>query len=108
MRSARGQATVELVGLLPLLVAVAFAAFTVLAAGAASEAARASAEAGAVALLQGGSAREAARRALPPWAPRRARIRVDGRRVIVAVRPRTPLDALDALLVRRAEAYAGP
>ncbi len=78
MRRARavdGQASVELVALLPLLVTVAVAAGHVLAAGAAHELAGHAAEAGAIAVLRGGGeadARDAARAALPSWS--RARV----------------------------------
>ena len=72
MRRADGQSTVEVIGLLPLLLAVGLGVFALLSAGAAREAAGGAAEAGAVALLQGRDARAAARAALPGW-PRAAR-----------------------------------
>lgn len=99
----RGQATVELVALLPLLLVAGFAGYAVLAAGAAREAARHAAAAGAVALLQERDAPRAARSALPDWARRRALIRISQRAVTVTVRPRTPLPALDERLTARAE-----
>jgi hypothetical protein len=108
LRSARGQATVELVGLLPLLLAVALAVFAVLAAGAAKEAARAAAQAGAVAMLQDRDPKAAARAAVPDWARGRVDVAVRGRSVRVVVRPRTPVAVLDRRLVGRAEAHAGP
>ena len=76
-----GQATVELVGLLPLAVLVALAIGQLLAAGAARELAGHAAEAGAVALLQGGDPKAAARDALPGWVHGRANVHVAGRRV---------------------------
>jgi hypothetical protein len=90
-RSSEGQATVELAGLLPLVAAVAVAAFTVLAAHTAHEQAGQAAEAGAIALLQDRDARAAASAALPPAIRRRTRIVIDGRRVKVSVRPKVPL-----------------
>ena len=60
--SERGQASVELVAVLPLAVVVALAAGQAVAAGAAAELAGHAAEAGAVALLQDGDPRRAARR----------------------------------------------
>src|SRR5215207_7000394 len=75
---ARGQSTVEVVGLLPLLLAVGLAVFSLLHAGRAEEAAGNAAEAGAVALLQGREPRAAARAALAGWPERRARIEVGG------------------------------
>ena len=101
-----GQASVELVGLLPLVVAVALAAWSFVASWAAHEQAGAAAEAGAVALLRDGDAREAALAALPAGATASAAL--DGRRVTVRVEPRLPLPGLSGLLAARAEAHAGP
>jgi hypothetical protein len=86
-----GQATVELVGLMPLVALVAIAGFTAVAAFSAHEQAGSAAEAGAVALLQDGDARAAARAALPAGLDRRAEIQLHGRQVTVTVRPRVPL-----------------
>jgi len=108
--SERGQATVELVGLMPLVAAVVLAAFTGVAAFAAHEQAGAAAEAGAVALLQDRDPSTAARHALPEAARGRSRIRISGRRVTVSVRPRVPLLArrLQATVTADAGAEAGP
>jgi Flp pilus assembly protein TadG len=103
MRRSDGQSTVEVVGLLPLLLAVGLGVFALLSAGAAREAAGAAAEAGAVALLQGRDAKSAARAALPGWS--RIRISVAGRRVTVSVTPSGPLGAR---LRATASADAGP
>lgn len=100
----RGQSTVELAALLPLLAVVALAAYAMLAGLAAGEQAGVAAEAGAIALLQDRDPAVAARDALPDDA--RAAVRVDGRRVAVAVRPRVPLIA--TLLRARVVAHAGP
>jgi hypothetical protein len=102
----RGQAAVELVGLLPLMAAVGFAAFTVLAAQAANEQAGQAAGAGAIALLQDRDPRAAARAALPARLRRRARIGLSGRAVTVRVRPAVPL--LAGHLEAVATAHAGP
>jgi hypothetical protein len=107
-RTESGQASVELVALLPLLVALGFGLLQLLAAGAAQEAADGAAEAGAVALLQDADPRAAARDALPGWSRRRARIVVEGRRVRVHVRPRGPVPALARRLEAAAVAHAGP
>jgi hypothetical protein len=104
--SAAGQATVELVAFLPLVLAAALAGAALLAGHSASEQAGQAAQAGAMALLQGGDPREAARRALPPGA--RATIDIEGRRVTVAVRPRLPIGALAGLLAAAETADAGP
>lgn len=103
-----GQASVELVGMLPLLVGLSFGIFQLLAAGAAHEVADGAAEAGAVALLQDRDARAAARRALPGWSRAHARIELHGRRVQVRVRPRGPVPALSRRLGVTASAHAGP
>ncbi|MEA2357897.1 MAG: hypothetical protein QOI62_1157 [Solirubrobacteraceae bacterium] len=103
-----GQASVELVGALPLAALVALAIGQLLAAGAARELAANAAEAGATALLQGGDARAAVRGALPGWSRERGDVRVSGRRVEVRLRPRTVLPVLAGLLEASAAADAGP
>ena len=104
-RSASGQSTVEVVGLLPLLLAVGLGVYSLLAAGSAEHAAGGAAEAGAIALLQGRDAEAAARAALDGWPRRRARIAVRGRRVTVRVTPSGPLGRR---LRATATANAGP
>ena len=88
-----GQATVELVALLPVLLIVVLAAAALLAGHGAREQAGQAAQAGAMAMLQGGDPRESARRALPAGVRKRAAIEVRGRRVTVRVRPRLPIVA---------------
>lgn len=105
----RGQATVELVALLPLLIAVALAAGQALAAGVAHELAGQAAQAGAMALVQGdGDAAAAARDALPGWSRDRVRVVVRGRRVRVVVRPVAVLPGLAGRLTADRTADAGP
>ena len=103
-----GQATIELVALLPLLLAAGLAAATLLAARAAHEQAGQAAQAGAMALIQGGDPRAAAREALAPATRRRATITVRGRRVTVRIRPKTPIPGLGHALTAAATADAGP
>jgi hypothetical protein len=91
MKGSRGQSSVELIGLVPLLLTVGLAVSTLLSAGAAEQAAGGAAEAGAIALLQGRDAKAAAREALTDWPRRRTSIAVHGRRVTVRVTPRGPL-----------------
>jgi Flp pilus assembly protein TadG len=105
MRREDGQSTVEVIGLLPLLLAVGLGVLAFLNAGAAREAAGGAAEAGAVAILQGRDARAAARSALPGWPHDRTTIHITGRRVTVAVTPKGPLGAR---LRATATADAGP
>src|SRR4051794_41759126 len=102
-----GQSTVELVAMLPLLVAVAFAIGQLLMAGAASEYAGHAAEAGAMALLEGGDPAKAARDAVPGWSRSRLDVRVRGGSVRVAVRPTRLVPPLADLLVAHAEAETG-
>ncbi len=104
----RGQASVELVVLAPLLVVVVLAAAQLLAAGAASVLADHAAEAGAVAMLQGADPVAAARAALPGWSRRRVVVTVHGRQVRVRLRPPAPVAALGRMLEAGREADAGP
>jgi len=105
LREDGGQSAVEVVGLLPLLLACGLGVFSLLSAGAAEQAAGGAAEAGAVALLQGRDARAAARSALTGWPPGRTRVTLAGRRVTVRVTPRGPLGArLRATVSATAEA----
>ena len=107
-RSESGQASVELVALAPLLLAVVLAAAQLLAAGAARELAGHAAGAGAIALLQGTDPAAAAREAVPGWSRGRLDVRIDGRLVRVRLRPRSFLPALGGLLESTGVAHAGP
>jgi hypothetical protein len=105
--SSPGQASVELVALLPLLLVVALVVLCVVAAHGADEQAGMAAEAAALALIQGGDPRAAALAALPPHAD--ARVAIDGRSISVHVRPRLPLPlpGLPERLAGDARAVAG-
>jgi hypothetical protein len=92
--SARGQATIEMIALVPALLAVGAALMQLLAVGYASVLAGGAAEAGALALAGGGDPRAAVREALPGWTEARARIGVEGGRVEIRLRPPSPLHAL--------------
>ena len=105
MRRETGQATVELVALVPLLVAVGFAVAAALAAGRASAAADGAAEAAAVAMIRGDDGAGAARRARARFPRGSADVRIRGGRVRVTVRPPFPLFA--GVLTATAEADAG-
>src|SRR3954454_1444486 len=110
LTGSRGQASIEILGLLSLGALIALVVSTVLAAHTADEQAGEAAEAGALVLLQGGGdPRSAAKQALPERAQRRATITVDGRRVRVRVRPRlvVPVPGLADLLAGAAQADAG-
>ena len=93
LRSPRGQSTVEMVALLPLLLAAGIAVLSLLSAGRAEEVAGNAAEAGAVALLQGREPRAAVRAALAGWPAERVQVRVAGLRVTVRVTPAGPFGA---------------
>ena len=97
-RGERGQASVELLGVLPLLIAVALAGAQLLAAGYSSVLAGNAAEAGALALAGGGDPRASARDALPGWSRARARVSSSGGEVRVQLRPPTLLRALAGAL----------
>ncbi|HEX6584918.1 MAG TPA: hypothetical protein VF056_15065 [Thermoleophilaceae bacterium] len=97
-RGERGQASLELLGLVPLLVAVALAAAQLLAVGYSSVLAGNAAEAGALALAGGGDPRAAARDALPGWSRAHGQASVSGGEVRVRLRPPVLLEALAARL----------
>jgi hypothetical protein len=108
LRPAGGQASVELVGVLPLVVMLVLVVGQLLAAGAAAEMAGGAAEAGAVALVQGGDPAAAAKSAVPDWSRGRMTVVVEDTRVRVVVRPRAIVPPLVSLLTARASADAGP
>lgn len=89
-----GQASVELIAALPALLLAALLSLQLLAAGYAMTLADGAAEAGALALASGGSAAEAARRALPGWAKDNIVVAVEGGRVTVRLRPPSPFRAI--------------
>ena len=103
-----GQATVELVAMLPLAALVALAIGQLLAAGAARERAGGAAEAGAAAIVQGLEPRAAARDALPGWSEDRVAVRISGRRVRVRLRPISVIPGLADRLAATVVADAGP
>jgi hypothetical protein len=100
----RGQASVELLGLLPLLLAVALAAAQVLAVGYSSVLAGNAAEAAALALAGGRDPEAAARQALPGWSRKRLEVAVKGGDVRVRLRAPVLLPPLAAELEVTAEA----
>jgi hypothetical protein len=104
---AAGQAAVELVALLPLLVVVALAILQALAAGVASELAGHAAQSGAVALAEGQDGADAARSSLPGWARARVHVEVQGTRLRVQVTPPSLLPGVGERLTASATADAG-
>ncbi len=105
----RGQATVELLAAIPLLLLAGSVALQLLLTGYALTLVDGAAEAGALALAAGRPARAAARESLPEWAADRAEIEVRGGEVSVRLRPPSPLPALAERLSVTSNAYAkGP
>jgi len=104
----RGQAAVELLALIPLVLVAALAAAAILAQEGARERAGEAAHAGAMAVLQGDDPLTAAREALPEQVRREARIAIAGRRVTVTVASPRLLQHLLPDLTARASADAGP
>jgi hypothetical protein len=107
-RSQGGQASVELVALLPLVLVIGIAIMSLLAARSAAGQAAAAAHAGAMALIQDEDAQAAALAALPSPVRGRAEIAVRGRRVEVTIRPPASLPFADRALAATAAANAGP
>jgi hypothetical protein len=81
---------VELVAAVPALLLAALLSLQLLAVGYALTLADGAAEAGALALAEGGSAVEAARDALPGWAEDDVSVKVEGEEVSVRLRPPSP------------------
>lgn len=104
----RGQAIVELVAALPVLLLAGLVALQLLATGYALTLADGAAEAGALALASGGSAAEAAKEALPGWAEDRVAVSVEGGSVSVRLRPPSPIEALSDRLVVTSRAAVRP
>jgi hypothetical protein len=107
-RGARGQASVETVAAIPLVAAVLVLLLQLLAAGADRELAGHAAEAGAVALIEGGDPEAAARDALPGWSRSGLAVSVTGQTVRVRLRPPLPVPGLAGALEAKSEASAAP
>ncbi len=90
----RGQASVELLGAVPALIALGLALLQLLAVGYSGVLAGAAAEAGALALAGGGDPKAAARGSLPGWSRSRAQVAVSHGTVSVRLHPPSPLRAV--------------
>jgi hypothetical protein len=90
----RGQASLELLGVLPALLALALAVSQIFAVGYASVLAGNAAEAGALALAAGADAEAGVREALPGWSRAGARVSVQNGEVTVRLHPPSALKAL--------------
>jgi hypothetical protein len=108
MASARGQATVELLAAIPLLLIAGAIALQLLLAGYALTLADGAAEAGGLALAAGRPAKRAAEESLPTWAEDRAEITVQGGEVTVRLAPPSLLTAVGDHLAMTGSSYARP
>jgi hypothetical protein len=108
MGEERGQAAIELVAALPMLLLAGLVALQLLAVGYALTLADGAAEAGALALASGGSAAQAARAALPGWAEDDIAVTVHGGGVTVRLSSPSPLPPLADLLAVTSSAGARP
>lgn len=103
-----GQASLELLAGIPLLLLTALACLQLLVAGYALSLADGAAEAGATAIAAGLPADAAVRTALPGWTEGRTQIVRDGGRVTVTLRPPSPLPALSRALEVDSSAWVRP
>jgi hypothetical protein len=104
MRAERGQASIELLGAVPAVLAVGLFVLQFLAVGYAGVLAGSAAEAGALALAAGADPRAGVRESLPGWSRARTRVSVNSGRVVVRVRPPSPLRTVSRRLEVRGEA----
>lgn len=103
-----GQAQLELIAGLPLLVLAAVVALQLLAVGYAQSLADGAAEAGALAAADGRDPAAAARAGLPGWARGRVDVEVEGGRVAVELEPPALLPGLGGRLGVSSDAWARP
>jgi hypothetical protein len=106
MNREQGQATVELLAAIPLLLIAAAIALQLLLAGYALSLADGAAEAGALALAAGRPAKSAAEGSLPEWASERAEIAVKGGGVTVRLAPPALLAAVGDRFAVTSSSYA--
>lgn len=93
-RCARGQASIEMLVVLPVMLLVGALTLQLLGVGRALAAADGAAEAGALAVAAGRPAEPAVRAALPDWPPRRVEVSATGGRIVVRLRARPVLGDL--------------
>jgi hypothetical protein len=104
----RGQATVELLAAIPLLLVAGTIALQLLLVGYALTLADGAAEAGALALAAGRPAKSAAEGSLPSWAEDEAEIAVRGGEVTVRLAPPSLLAAVANRLAVTSSSFARP
>lgn len=103
-----GQATVEALAAIPLLLLTGAVALQLTIAGYVLTLADGAAEAGALALASGRPARTAATATLPGWAEEGAEVSVRGGEVSVWLRPPSPVPGLADALIVESTAFARP
>jgi hypothetical protein len=103
-----GQAQVELIAAIPVVVCVGAVILQLLAVGYAQSLADGSAEAGAYAVAAGESGEDAALGALPRWAAERAQVSARGGRVSVSIEPPSLLGPVGERLAVDSSAWARP
>lgn len=103
-----GQATVELIAAIPLLLLAGSVALQLLLAGYALTLADGAAEAGALALAAGRPAKDAAEASLPAWADSHSEVSVRGGGVTVRLTPPSLLSGIAERLAVTATSYARP
>lgn len=108
MNREAGQATVELLAAIPLLLLAGSVALQLLLAGYALTLADGAAEAGALALASGRPAKAAVVRSLPGWAEADGDVVVRGGEVTVRVQPPSLLSAVGDRLTVTSTSYARP
>lgn len=104
----RGQAQIELVAGIPILVLAALIALQLLSVGYAQSLADGAAEAGAIAAADGRDSEEAARAGLPGWAASRVEVDSEAGAVTVALDPPALLPGLSGHLGVSSSAFARP
>jgi hypothetical protein len=108
MAEQRGQAQIELIAGIPLLLFAALVALQLLAVGYAQTLADGAAEAGAIAAADGRGSEEAALAGLPGWAESRVAVEADGGEVTVELEPPALLPGLAERLDVTSTAFARP
>src|SRR3954452_10572407 len=104
MAAERGQASLELLGALPVVLLLGAVLLQLLAVGYSATLAGSAAEAGALAVASGGDAVAAARASVPGWSRAGMRVNAAGGRVSVRMRPPSPLAAVRGALELQASA----
>jgi hypothetical protein len=103
-----GQATIEVLAAVPLLILAGAVALQLLLCGYALTLADGAAEAGALALAAGRPAKRAAENSLPAWAAERSEVAIRGGEVTVRLLPPSLLGAAAKHLAVRSRSYARP